>query len=113
MGEVAGVAPRFLGLRLAMGEQFVDLVDQRLDLAREILGDAGLRARTDRGDFAPHPAQRPQAVKGLQRGQHQQPDAKRGEAADQGRAQVADLAVDRVARLGDLEPPADLATRAG
>ena len=59
MGEVAGVAPRFLGLRLAMGQQFVDLVDQRLDLAREILGDAGLHAAADRGHLAPHAAQRP------------------------------------------------------
>ena len=39
--------------------------------------DAGLRARADRGDFAPHPAQRPQAVEGLQRGQDQQADAER------------------------------------
>ena len=88
MGEVAGVAARFLGLRLAMGEQLVDLLDQRLDLAREILGDAGLRARPDRGDLAPHAAQRPQAVEGLQRGEDEQADAERGEAPDQGRAQA-------------------------
>ena len=35
MGEVAGVAARFLGLLLAVGEQLVDLLGQRLDLVRE------------------------------------------------------------------------------
>ena len=35
MGKVAGMPPRFLGLRLAVREQLVDLVDQRLDLPRE------------------------------------------------------------------------------
>ena len=109
MGEVAGVAARLLGLLLAVREQLVDLVDQRADLQREILGDAGLRARADRDHFAPDPAQRPQAVERLQRGEHQKPGAERGEAGDQRRAQVPDLAVDHVARLGDLEPPADIA----
>ena len=113
MGEVAGMAPRFLGLRLAMGQQLVDLVDQRLDLAREILGDAGLGAAADGGHFAPHAAQRPQAVNGLQRGEDEQAGAERGEAANQGRAKFADLPVDRIARLGDLEAPADVRIPAG
>ena len=48
MGEVAGVAPRFLGLRFAMREQLVDLFGQRTDFGREIVADAGLLARADR-----------------------------------------------------------------
>ena len=36
MGEVAGVAPRFLRLVLAMLEQLVDLLGQRPDFGREI-----------------------------------------------------------------------------
>ena len=36
MGEVAGVAPRLLGLGLAMREQLVDLLGQRPDFGREI-----------------------------------------------------------------------------
>ena len=65
------------------------------------------------GDFAAHAAQRPQAVEGLQRGEDEQADAERGEAPDQGRAQPVDLVVDRLARLRDLEAPADLRARAG
>ena len=54
----------------------------------KFLGDAGLRAATGSRDLAPHAAQRPQAVEGLQRGQHEQAEPERGEAPDQGRAQV-------------------------
>ena len=42
MGEVAGVAARFLGLILAVRQQLVELADERIDFAREILADAGL-----------------------------------------------------------------------
>jgi hypothetical protein len=38
MGEVAGVAARFLRLLLAVGEQLVDLLRQRLDLVGEVVG---------------------------------------------------------------------------
>ena len=103
------MTPRFLGLRLAMRQQFVDLVDQRIDLAREILGNAGLGARPDRDDFAAHPAKRPKAVKRLQRGKDQQAETEHREAANQRCPKLADLPVDRIARLGDLEPPAHLA----
>ena len=48
MGEIAGMAPRFLGLRLAVREELVDLLGQRSDLGREIVADAGLVARADR-----------------------------------------------------------------
>ena len=89
MGEIAGVAPRFLGLLLAMRQQFVDLVHQRIDFAREILGDAALAAGADGDHLAPHPPQRPQAVARLERGQHQQAEPERGEAPDQGGAEVA------------------------
>ena len=108
MGEIAGVAPRLLGLRLAVREQLVDLLGQRPDLGREIVADAGLVARADRGDLAADAPQRPQAVEGLQRGEHEQADAERDEAPDQGRTQAVDLVVDRLARLRDLEAPADL-----
>ena len=111
MGEIAGVAPRFLGLRLAMGEQLVDLLGQRPDLGREIVADPRLLARADGGDLVAHPAQRPQAVEGLQRGEHEQADAEREEAPEQRRAQALDLVVDRLARLRDLEAPADRRAR--
>ena len=107
------MAARLLGLRLAMGEQLVDLVDQRIDLAREILADPALAAAADGDHLAAHPAQRPQAVERLQRGQHQQAEAERGEAPEQGAPQVADLAVDDLARLGDLERASARPIRAG
>ncbi len=107
MGEVAGVAPRFLGLRLAVGEQLVDFFGQRPDLRREIRADAGLLARADRGHLAPNAPQRPQAVDGLQRGEDQQSQPQRPEAPDQGLAKPVDLVVDRLARLGDLVAPTD------
>ena len=70
VGEVAGMTPRFLGLLLAVRQELVDLLGQRPDLGREILADAGLLARSDRGDLAAHAAQRPQAINRLQRGQN-------------------------------------------
>ena len=106
MGEVAGMTPRFLGLLFAVGQQGVDLMDQRKHFAREILGDPPLTTGSDGDHFAPYAAQRPQAVTGLQCGQHQQPEPERGEASHQGRAQIADLAIDDLARLRHLEPPA-------
>src|SRR5436305_1139989 len=83
LGGNAGVPPRLLGLRFAVGEKLIDLFGERPDFGREILADAGLFARTDRGDVAPHPPQRPEAVEGLQRGEPKQAGAKRGEAPDQ------------------------------
>ena len=83
MGEIAGVTPRFLGLRLAMREQLVDLLGQRPDFGREIVADPGLLARADGRDLVAHPAQRPQAVEGLQRGEHEQAEAERGEAPEE------------------------------
>ena len=85
MGEVAGVAPRLLGLHLVMGEQVVDLVGQRLDLAREIARRCAVCVPERIGDhLAPHPAQRPQAVERLQRGEDEQAEAEHGEAARSG-----------------------------
>ena len=65
MGKVAGMPPRFLGLRLAVREQLVDLVDQRLDLPREALGHARLGAAADRRHLASHAPERPQPVNRL------------------------------------------------
>ena len=97
MREIAGVAPRLLGLGFAMGEKLVDLFSQRADLGREVLADTGLLARADRSDIAPHPPQRPQTVESLQRGETKQPRAERGEAPDQRLAQPVDLLVHRFA----------------
>src|SRR6059058_1323019 len=108
MSEVAGMAPRLLGLRLAVRQQLVDLLGQRPDLGWEVLADPGLFTRADGGHFAAHAPQRPKSVKGLQRGEDQKPNAKRGEAPDQGLAQAMDLLVDSLARLCNLEAPADL-----
>ena len=108
MGEVAGMPPRLLGLRFAVREQLVDLFGQRPDFGREILADAGLLARPDGGHFATHAAQRPQPIEGLQGGEDEKADAQCGEAPDQGLPQAMNLLVDGLARLRDLESPADL-----
>ena len=106
VGEIAGMAARLLGLDLVMREQGVQLLGQRLDLARQPLLDPRLLARADRGDRAAHAAQRPQTVDRLQRGEHDQAEAENAERADQGPAEHADLLVERVAALRDLEAPA-------
>ena len=77
MGEIARVTACLLRLLLAVREELVDLLGERADLGREIRPDAGLLARSDRGDLAAHPPQRPQAVEGLQRCEDQQADAER------------------------------------
>src|SRR3546814_20391078 len=46
MGEVAGVAPRLLGLPLIMGEQLVQLLRHRLELLGESFLDPGFLARS-------------------------------------------------------------------
>ena len=106
VGEIAGVPPRLLGLQLVMREQGVQFLGQRLDLARQPFLDTRLLARTDRRDRAAHPAQRPQPVDRLQGGEHDQAEAENPERAEQGLAQHADLLVQRVAALRDLEAPA-------
>ena len=68
----------------------------------------GLRARPDRGDVLPDSAKRPEAVEGLKRGEDEQADAQRQEAPEQGGTKLADLRVDHLARLRDLETPADV-----
>ena len=71
MGEVAGMAARLLGLLLAMREQLVDLVDQRLDFAAGSPRRCGSACRERIATTSrPHPAQRPQPVERLQRGEH-------------------------------------------
>ena len=62
MGEVAGMAPRLLGLCFAMGEKLVDLFGQRADFGGKFVADPGLIARTDRGDLVAHAPQRPEAI---------------------------------------------------
>src|SRR4029078_7070415 len=111
MREVAGVAPRLLGLFLAMDEQLVQFVDQREDLAREVFADPALRAGTNGDNLLPHAPQGPKSIESLERGQDKQPDAQRGERTDQGRPQLLDLAIDDFARLGDLESPTDIGAR--
>ncbi len=106
MGEVAGVAPGLLGLPLIMLEQRVQLLGQGLDLLGEALGDARALARADRRDGAADPAQRPQAVERLEGGEDEEPEAEDPERAQQGLAQHADLLVEILAILGDLEAPA-------
>ena len=108
MGEVAGVAARLFGLVLIVGEKLVDLLGQRLDLVGKGLRDAGLRARPDCGDILPDAAKGPEAVEGLKRGEDQQANAERQETPEQGGAKLADLCVDHLARLRDLETPADV-----
>jgi hypothetical protein len=108
VGKIAGMAARFFGLRLAVGEQLVDLFGERADLAGEILADPRLLTRADHRNFAAHASKRPQAINRLQRGQDQQAGAKDRKAPEQGRAQLLELLVDQLPRLSDLKSPAHL-----
>jgi hypothetical protein len=105
MGEIAGVAARFLGLLLIVSEQRVHFLGERRDLARQAFVDARLGPGSDRDDRAAHPPQRPQAVNRLQRGQHDQAERKDAEGAHQRAAQHPDLLVELLAILRDLEAP--------
>ena len=70
MGEVAGVAARFLCLRFVMRNQRVQFLDQRRDLDGEGAGNPiGAPAAHPR-DLQPKLAQRQQAIESLQRRQH-------------------------------------------
>src|SRR3954469_4215683 len=106
MGEVAGMAARFLGLRFIMLEQLIDLLRQGPDLGREILANPGFLTGADRGDFTTNAPQRPKPVEGLKSGEDEEADAEREEAPEQSGAKPVDLQIDRLARLGDLEAPA-------
>src|SRR3546814_11152931 len=83
MGEVAGVAPRLLGLHLIMGEKLVQLLRHRLDLLGESFLDPGFLARADRRDGLAHAAERPQAVASRDRGTRDEADAEEAEALGQ------------------------------
>ncbi len=72
MGEVAGMAPRFLGLALIVIEQLIELLDERADLVRKLRLDPRADPRADRRHGPAQAAQRPQAVGRLQRGEDQQ-----------------------------------------
>ena len=106
VGEVAGVAPRLFGLHLVMLDQRVQFLGQRLDLARQPFLDPRFLARADRRDGAADPAQRPKPVNRLQSGEDDQAEAEDTERTQQGAAEDADLFVDHVAALRDLEAPA-------
>src|SRR6478672_9521116 len=107
MGQVSSVPSCFLGLRLAVRQELVDLLRQWPDLDREFVADARLVAGADVGDFVAYAAQRPQPVESLQRREHQEADAQREEAPEEGEAQASDLVVDALTRLSHLEAPAD------
>jgi hypothetical protein len=105
------MAPGLLGLLLIMLEKGVQFLGQGLDLGREALGDPRFLARSDGGDGAADPAQRPQAVERLEGGEDEQAEAEYPERADQRPPQHAALIVQVLAALRDLEAPAHL--RAG
>src|SRR3546814_3247088 len=86
MGEVAGVQPRFLCLFLVMREQRVEFVDHRLHLERQRRGDAVVLPAAHRRDGAADVTQRPEAVDGLERGEHDQAEAEQEETGEQGRS---------------------------
>src|SRR3546814_5453704 len=103
MGEVAGVAPRLLGLHLIMGEKLVQLLRHRLDLLGESFLDPGFLARADRRDGLAHAAERPQAVEGLDRGQRDEAEAEEAEGAHHRPAEDTDLLVEPGAALRHLD----------
>ncbi len=111
MGEVAGVAPRFLGLTFVVFDQRVQFLDHRTDLVGHRVRYASGLAGTHPRDLGADLAQRPEPVKGLQRCQRDQPEPEQGEGTDQRTPQHRDLAVEPVAALRDLEPPADRRSR--
>ena len=108
MGKVAGVAPGLLGLLLAMREQLVDLFGQRPDLGREIVGNPGFACQIGSLPLRAAPGAAAIARKTVcSAASINRPRPSTREAPEQGFAKLADLAVDHVARLRDLEAPAD------
>ena len=83
MGKVAGMGARLLGLARGVGEQRVELLDQRLDFERQRLGYPVGAGRAHQLDRPAHPAQRMETVPGLQSGHNQQPKAEYEEADGQ------------------------------
>ena len=110
MGEVAGMGARFLCLPLIMGEQGVQFLDHRQHFGGHGFGHPALVAIAHLDDFQPHLAQRPQAIDGLQGGEHDQAQRQQREALEQGGAQRLDLAIEALARLRDHEHPARVGT---
>src|SRR5690606_18691144 len=113
MGEVAGMRARLLRLLLRMFEQGVELLDHRLDLERERVGDAVAPGRADAGDGAAYPAQWPEPVPGLRHRHEEQPDPEHRERPHEDRADTGDLLVELGARCGDDEVPLGLTAGQG
>ncbi len=111
MREVACVQPRLLRLAFVVRDQRVQFLDHRRQFDRQRTRHAVRLARTHPRDLLAHPAQRPQPVEGLERGQHDQPEREQRETAHQCPPQHRDLRVQAIARLRDLKPPLQLRSR--
>ena len=105
------MGPRLLRLLFGMGQQCVKLLDHRLDLERQRIGHPVAPGGADARDRPAHPAQRAEAIPGLQSGHQEQADAEHGERPGQDRANAGDLVVELVARTGDDELPSGIAAR--
>ena len=111
MGEIARMQPRLLGLFFIMREQRVEFVDHRLHFERQRRIDAAVLPAAHRRDRAADMAQRPQAVKGLERRKDDEAEAKQCKAGDQRLSHRTHLRVERLARLCNLVSPVGLAAR--
>ena len=94
-----------------MRDERVQFLDQRRDLDRHVARDTVDPPAAHLGDLQPQFAQGKQAVKGLQRRQHDQPEPEQQEAAHQCPAQHVDLRIEPAAALRDLKAPARLGAR--
>ena len=93
MREIAGMHARFLGLLLGMGQQGVDLIDQRLDFERQRLGNPVGALGPHCLDRIAHAAQRRKTVPALQHRHRHQAEPEHRETPDQDRTDADDLVI--------------------
>src|SRR3546814_7588861 len=85
-----------------MREQRVECVDHGLHFQWQRRGDAAVLPAAHCRDRTPDMAQRPQAVKGLERREDDEAEPEQRKAGDQRLPHRADLRIERLARLRDL-----------
>ena len=105
--EVAGLSPGALQERCVVVEQRVELVDERLHLARKALGQARGRARANVSESQPHALQGQQAVVHLRHHGADQTERQHGKRHRELGAELAHVLMDVDGRAGDrIDEPA-------
>ena len=99
--EVAGLSPGALEERCVVIEQRVELMDERLHLARKALGQARGRARANVSESQPHALQWQQAIVHLRHHGADQTQRQHGERDRELGAELAHVLMDVDGRPGD------------